>query len=231
MKLDYWEMDYIHTRMKNYDIKFQEIYNELFDHIVTAIEEKREAGDTATIERMYTEVTDQQFGGFFGIERIAKSHENGYKKKVKKMIWTNFRQYINLQSLVFVIVLVCLGLLFPRTKLVTGAFLVVIFAAAVYSSAYAYIKLRNIKPKGGKISLVYSHTITQANFPLVFLNTILWIPQLPGIFDDNYKFKLWNIYPAVLALVLAFMIIYNLSCMRLCKQELKQFVNVDPGKQ
>lgn len=57
MKLDYWEMDYIHTRMKNYDIKFQEIYNELFDHIVTAIEEKREAGDTATIERMYTEAT------------------------------------------------------------------------------------------------------------------------------------------------------------------------------
>lgn len=229
MRLDYWEMDYIHNRMKNYDIKFQEIYNELFDHIVTAIEEKRATGDTGSIERMYEDVVNTQFRGFSGIEKIAKAHEDGYKRKVRKMIWANFRYYINFQSLIFIIALIGLGLLFPHTKLVMGIFFIVIFAAAAFSSVYAYIKLRAIKPKGGKISLVYSHTITQANVPLLFLNALLWVPQLPNIFNDHYKFRLLDIYyPVVLALVLAFMIIYNLSCMRLCKQELKQFVNVDP---
>ncbi len=53
MKLTYWEMDYIHRRMKTYDIKFQEIYNELFDHIITAIEERRESVDTSSLDQMY----------------------------------------------------------------------------------------------------------------------------------------------------------------------------------
>ena len=228
MKLDYWEMDHIHKRMAMYDIKFQEIYNELFDHIVSSIEEKRAAGDTDSLDKMYNDVVKLQFGGYLGIEKIAKSHEDGYKSRVRKMVWANFRYYINFQSLVFIIALVGLGLLFPHTKLVLGIFLIVIFAAAAYSSAYAYIKLRSIKPKGGKISLVYSHTITQANFPLLFLNALLWLPQLPDIFSDNYKFKLLDIYyPSVLALLLAFMIIYNLSSIRLCKQELKQSINID----
>lgn len=221
-------MDYIHNRMKTYDIKFQEIYDELLDHIVTAIEERRAAGDISSLEQMYTDVVKSQFGGYSGIERIAKSHENGYKHRVRKMIWANFRHYVNFQSLVFVIALVSFGLLFPHTKLVMGIFFITIFAAAAYSSAYAYIKLRSIKPKGGKISLVYSHTITQANVPLLFLNALLWVPQLPDIFSDNYKFKMLDMYyPAILAFLLAFMIIYNMSCMRLCRQELKQFVNVE----
>jgi len=228
MKLTYWEMDHIHNRMKNYDIKFQEIYNELFDHIVTAIEERREAGDTNSLEQMYNNVVTEQFGGFSGIEKIAKSHEDGYKRRVRKMIWANFRHYINFQSLIFIIALMCIGFALPHTNLIMGIFFIVIFAAAAYSSVYAYIKLRSIKPKGGKISLVYSHTITQANFPLIFLNALLWVPQLPNIFSDNYKFKLLDVYyPAILALVLAFMIIYNMSCMRLCRQELKQFVNIE----
>ena len=231
MKLDYWEMDHIHKRMAMYDIKFQEIYNELFDHIVTSIEERRAAGDTSSLDKMYDDVVKIQFGGYSGIEKIAKSHEDGYKRRVRKMVWANFRHYINIQSFVFIIALMCLGFLFPHTKLVMGVFLIVIFAAAAYSSAYAYIKLRNLKPKGGKISLVYSHTITQANFPLLFLNALLWLPQIPNVFSDNYKFKLWDIYyPPALALLLAFMIIYNLSSMRLCRQELKQFVNIDSDK-
>jgi len=229
MKLDYWEMDHIHKRMAMYDIKFQEIYNELFDHIVSSIEEKRAAGDTDSLDNMYNDVVKLQFGGYLGIEKIAKSHEDGYKRRVKKMIWANFKYFINLRSLVLIIALMCIGFSLPHTNLITGIFFIAIFAAAAYSSLYVYIKLRAIKPKGGKLSLIYSHTITQANFPLIFLNSLLWLPQLPNIFSDHYKFKLINVYyPVVLALMLAFMIIYNLSCIRLCRQELKQVVNVNP---
>jgi len=231
MKLDYWEMDYIHNRMKTYDIKFQEIYNELFDHIVTAIEERRETYDSGSLEQMYADIVKIQFGGYSGIEKIARLHEAGYRAKVRKMILANFRYYINLRSLVLIIVLMCIGFSLPHTNLITGIFFIAIFAAAAYSSLYAYIKLRAIKPKGGKVSLVYSYIGGQANFPLIFLNALLWVPQLPNIFSEHYKFKLTNVYyPVVLALMLAFMIIYSLSCIRLCRQELKQIVNIDTDK-
>ncbi len=227
MKLDYWDLDYIHTRMKNYEIKYQEIYNELFDHIVTAIEEKRTEGDTRSMQIMYTEVIDTQFGGYDGIERVAKSHEDGYKKKVMKLIWGNFRNYLNFQSLVFMAVLIGVSFTLPHTKLTVVILTVMMFIVAIHSSAYAYIKLRRIKPSKGKTSLVYSHTITQANLPIMFLNALLWLPQLPTIFNDNYKLTLPHFHPAILAFELAMILIYDISCMRLCKQELKGFVDVN----
>ena len=103
------------------------------------------------------------------------------------------------------------------------------FIIAIHSSAYAYIKLRRIKPSKGKTSLVYSHTITQANLPMMFLYTLVWLPQLPSVFNDNYKFTLAHLHPAILAFELALVLIYDMSCMRLCNQELEQFVDINPN--
>jgi hypothetical protein len=227
MKLTYWEMDYIHSRMKNYDIKFQEIYNELFDHIVTAVEEKRETGDIDTLERMYNDVSDK-FGGYMGIEKIAKSHEDSYRSKVRKMIWANYRHYLNLKTLLFSATLILLGYVLPHTKLSSLVLVIAIFIAAMYPSVYARIKLKNIKPAKGKLSLIYSHVLMQANFAALVLNAALWLPRLPYILaDKDPGFKLVSIPLPVLALVLALVLIYDLSCMRLCRQELKSFVNID----
>jgi len=229
MKLNYWELDSIHTRMKSYDIKYQEIYNELFDHIVTAIEQKRAEGDTRSIEKMYTEVIDVQFGGYYGVESVAKSHEAGYKKKVRKLIWGNFRSYLNYQSLLFTAILTGISFTLPHTKPTVIILTIMMFIIAIHSSAYAYIKLRRIKPSKGKTSLVYSHTITQANLPMMFLYTLVWLPQLPSVFNDNYKFTLAHLHPAILAFELALVLIYDMSCMRLCNQELEQFVDINPN--
>lgn len=232
MRLTYWELDYVHEQMKNYAIKFQEIYNELFDHIVTAIEERREFGDTSSIERMYEEVVSTQFRGFYGvvneIEELAKSHENAYRSKVRKMIWANYKYYLNVKTLLFTIVLMLLSFELPHNKLTLFVLVIAIFAAALFSTVYAYIELRSIRPSRGKTSLVYAHTLVLANFPLVLLNCALWLPQLPyELMDKDPGFKLVNIPLPVLAFVLALVLIYDLSCMRLCRQEVKQFVSLD----
>jgi len=229
MKLNYWDLDCIHTRMKSYDIKYQEIYNELFDHIVTAIEQKRAEGDTRSIEKMYTEVVEDQFGGYYGVESVAKSHEDGYKRRVRKLIWGNFRNYLNYQSLLFTAILTGISFTLPHTKPTVIILTIMMFIIAIHSSAYAYIKLRRIKPSKGKTSLVYSHTITQANLPMMFLYTLVWLPQLPSVFNDNYKFTLAHLHPAILAFELALVLIYDMSCMRLCNQELEQFVDINPN--
>ena len=226
MNLTYWEQDFIHTRMGAYDIKYQEIYNELFDHITTAIEAKREAGDRAGLEIMYQDVVEAQFGGYFGIVKVAASYEKAYKDKLKKMIWGNYGGYINFQSFVFTAALIALSFVLPHNKITIGILFTLILAAAAGCSAYAFITLRSIKPSKGTVSLVYSHIITTANLPLTFVNAALWLPQLLYIFSEkDGKFKLFNSHPAVLALMLALLLIYDLSCIRLCRQELRQYVH------
>jgi len=228
MNLTYWEQDWVHTRMKAYDIKYQEIYDELFDHITTAIEARRDAGDNSSLETMYLEIIDAQFGGYFGIGKVAASYENGYKSKVKKMIWGNYRQYINYHSLLFTAALIAISFVLPHNKLTTVILFSLILISAACCSAYAYITLRRIKPSKGKTSLVYNHIITQANLPLMFVNCALWLPQIPYLLFSDHEPKnlLLSGPPAILALMLAMILIYNLSCMRLCKQELKGFVNI-----
>jgi len=229
MKLTYWELDWVHQRMKAYFIKYQEIYNELFDHITTAIEEQREAGDTGTLQVIFEQVVKQQFGGYLGIEEVSRSYEKGYKKKVRKMIWVNFRQYINFQSLLFTLTLIAISFFLPRNNKPTTLIIAIATCiAALFSSTYAYIKLKRLKNGYGMESLVYTQIISIANRPAMFLYLAIWLPQTRSLFDDSYKFKLSNVHPAILVFVLAVILIYDFSCIKLCRQELKSLVNTDP---
>ncbi len=47
------ELKWIDDRMMIYEIKYREIYNEIADHIITAIEEKRKAGDMGEIKYLF----------------------------------------------------------------------------------------------------------------------------------------------------------------------------------
>jgi hypothetical protein len=49
MKLTPEELQWINKRMDWYTIKYQEIYDEILDYIITAIEAKRAIGDNRPI--------------------------------------------------------------------------------------------------------------------------------------------------------------------------------------
>jgi len=229
--LTYWELDYVHTRLKSHDIKFQEIYNELFDHIVTAIEAKKAVGDNNKIEMLYNDVLNTQFGGYNGIEEVAKSHEKGYKTKVKKLIWANYKYYINVWSLLAISIVVVLCSRLPNDKLVKDSMIVLLTASIAYPLFYVFFKLNKIKPANGKQSLVYSHILRQAYLPVLILNMVVYLPKIPFMFMNDFDFSVLKyLNPPIMALFIVLLAIYDLSCIRLCKQELKQFVNIDPNQ-
>ena len=58
------ELKWINKRMEWYDIKYQEIYDEIFDHIITGIEAARVSGDHRTIDIVFQRVVDNPFGGY-----------------------------------------------------------------------------------------------------------------------------------------------------------------------
>jgi hypothetical protein len=224
MKLTYWDLDWVRTRMGLYEIKYEEIYNELFDHITTAIEGKQNAGDNRSLQIIFQEVVDTAFGGYLGIEDVAKSHERVYKLKIKALLWSNLREYINFKSFAFTLLLILISFSFPLTKLTYIIMGVALFIAAMFPAVYAYIKLRRIKPASGKTSLIYSHVITLGNFPGLMLYLLLWLPKTPYILlGKDFPYKIYQVPPAMLAFIMALIIIYDLSCVRLCRQELKQF--------
>ena len=67
MTLTGTELEWINKRMDWYDIKYQEIYDEIADHIITAIEKERQEGDNRTIDIVFQNVTDRDFGGYLGV--------------------------------------------------------------------------------------------------------------------------------------------------------------------
>ena len=100
-----------------------------------------------------------------------------------------------------------------------------LIVAAFTPSAYVYFKIKRINRRGEKKSLVYIETIRRANLPTLIIYCAIWMPKLPYmILDKEPPFKVYNTPPVILALVLVLMLIYNFSYVRLCKQELEQFV-------
>ena len=102
MNLSIRELDWINKRMDWYGIKYQEIYNEIFDHIVSAIELERADGDQRTIDIVFEKVTDRDFGGYLGVDKIVKTYERAYRSKIKKGMFVNFKYYLNWQTLLLV---------------------------------------------------------------------------------------------------------------------------------
>jgi len=225
MSLDYWDRDLIHERMKNYDIQYREIYDEIFDHISSAIEEKQHSGDTRKISIIFDDVVASHFCGYEGVAKLEMTQKSDYLRKVRKRIWANFMYYVNLKSLAFTVLIMLMSLMLPTGKLSFGIMVGLLIVAGFAPSAYVYFKIRRIKRPGEKKSLIYNETIRRANLPALVIYCGIWMPKLPYIiFDKEPPFKLYNVPPVILAFVLALMLIYIFSYVRLCKQELEQFV-------
>ena len=106
MKLTTEELAWIKERLKWYDIKFQEIYNEIADHIITGIEVARAEGDERDIANVFQTVVDTHFGGYQGIDAVVATHKKAFQDRMKKTMRVNFRYFINWETTLMLIVLV-----------------------------------------------------------------------------------------------------------------------------
>ena len=223
MKLSTSELAWVEARFQYYDIKFIEIRNELLDHIIMAIEARRAAGDEGSLESQFNDVADKQFGGFQGIELLVEEQKKLYRKLINRTFWQGFRHYLNWQMAVFAIALLYISYYLPLTKTVTACFmaaiLLMVFSSFVYGQFSAF---KAIKLKRGEQSLVKSYVISQVTLPMMFLNGIIYLPNILLADNEAGSFKAIKLVPPIaLAFVLLFFLIVNLSCIRLCKQVLK----------
>lgn len=219
------ELKWVTERMKVYDIKYQEIYNELLDHILTAIEAMRVADDKRDIQIVFQAVVDSHFGGYRGIEEIVATQEKTYTAHIRKLFRGIFTDYFNWKLAAFTAVALGLTATLPNGKLMHNILLVIIFLFAISPMVYTYIMVaRNLEIAKGKRSLLKGQLITQAYLPAIFLNGALYLPTIFFVNDENsVGFKLFRQLPLpVLALVMILFMVLNLTVISLCNRLIKK---------
>lgn len=219
------ETQWVTERMKVYDIKYQEIYNELFDHIITAIEQKRINGDDKDIQTVFQQVVDAHFGGYRGIDEVVSVQEKNYTAHIRRSFRKIFVACFNWKLLVFTAIAMALTMRLPNVKLIHNILLVLIFLFAVSPMVYTYIVItRNIKIAAGRRSLLKGQLFTQAYLPLIALNGVLYLPSIFFLNDNTSTgVRLFGQLPLpVLMLVAIFYLLLNASVINLCNQVIKK---------
>lgn len=221
MILNQDELKWIHNRMDLYEIKYREIYDEIADHIITAIEEKRKAGDTDEIKYLFKEVVDTHFGGYNGIEKLVKEQETTYKQRVQTLWGQSVRHYFTWPMMLFAVVALLLSLQLPNVKVVHISMMLMCILLALSPLAYAYTvmpdALRKLK---GKKSILKDHFVTKAATPSMFMNMVIYLPQTFALWSqksDNWRLFNHLIPPISILIVMAFVVL-NLATIRFCRE-------------
>ena len=218
------ELNWVSQHMDIYKIPYQEVHDEVLDHILSAIEQAREAGNDLAIERLFQNVVDEHFNGYIGIDEIVQVQEKAYRKKINRIFWRNYRSILDWKAITFILIAMVIAHFLPIKTMATKLLLVVIFIAEFVPIIYAYVKTRIIKVSKGKKSLLRRHLLANGYIPFAILNLYLNIPNCIDDINDNRDLHFWILaHPEVAALVMALTIIYSISSVYLCRQELQAY--------
>jgi len=216
------ETAWVNNRLAGYGIKYVEIYDEIKDHLLSAIETARTEGDTRDIETIFEEIVRRHFPGYWPFEDVVNQYRKAYGRKISQTMWINFKHYLNWQTLPLILLLVTSGFYLPETKPVTLVLIMALLITSIIPAVYMYVKTINIKIEKGKQSLIKSYVMARCYFLIWGFNLVFdviaplsreWRPI--GFLNPAH-------YPAViLMLMFSIIVIYGLSCIRLVKQEFK----------
>ena len=214
------EQDWINDQMKTCKIKYQEIYDEILDHIITAIEEKRKNGDGQSIQFLFRQVVEAHFGGYNGVENLAIEQAKIYCIKVKRLKMQSFKHYLSWPVIAFTIIVLALSFKIPDNKLTPDVLKIVCTILAISPFFYAVTSLwGKIKTSKGKKSILRTQIIAQTCWLMWFFHCFVNMPKyfIPG--DKGGKWSLFYHLPLpALILVVIIFAWANLATMRFCKE-------------
>jgi hypothetical protein len=228
MKLSTAEIEWVKERMQIYVIKYQEIYDEILDHVLTAIEEKRNAGDRQPIDTVFQQVIDDHFNGFAGIESLADDEEKLYHIKINKLFNTNFKQQFNWKTLLITVVLLAVAYKLPNVRLVNKIFFGSIFLMALTPVVFVFLSLfGKIKTMKGKYSLIKKYLTAKVVVPMTVLNGIIYFPMIvTNMMGEDDDFKLVkHAPPLVMMTILVLFMIINSSYIQSSRKLIVQTLN------
>ncbi|SEK30374.1 hypothetical protein [Parapedobacter koreensis] len=88
-----YEQKWIAKRLKIYRIKYAELYNEIYDHLVSACEHKCRSGDNRPILSLFQETMDHDIGSHKGIARMTEERIALINSELRSVMKSHFIAY------------------------------------------------------------------------------------------------------------------------------------------
>jgi len=134
------EIRWIRTELMNLNIKYFEVHNEIYDHIITSIEVKLIHYPTESIQDIYFKIVATEFDGYSGVQRIQKERLKLYKKKLNNQLKTNLIQALTSYQVLYIPIFFILFILpFQLGKNTGLVIMAVSFLIAWLPDIYLYI--------------------------------------------------------------------------------------------
>ncbi len=225
MNLTTEEYKLIETRMLDLKITYEEIYYELFDHIASDIEHKRQGGDSRDVNTILTEIVDVELGGPAGIKQMARNQETRYRLKIYRQIWKDQRSQLWWKILISVFFSVLMSrLIFLRyeANFALGVYLVAVLII-VSMEVFVIFKMRELKNNGQGQSLLRTTITWQVLLPTSLLTMVMTVLNLISNFSHFNPIRYIGINPFIPLLILCLTGDYIESCYKVMKAGMPAF--------
>ena len=205
------ELKWIDDRIAAYQIKYRNVHNEIFDHVVSAIEQKRKAGDGNNIDFLFQQIIEDHFGGTQGIEKLVAEHAKAYRQSINKLWMQSLKYYLTLHMLAFITVVLLLSLKLPDTNLVKTLILVMCTLLVCSPIVYAHflLKGRVVKIVNGNLRFLRIHLVIKAGTPAIFL-------YLPFRYIPHQY--IYQLPPVIFMAAMIVFVLLNLTAINFCRQ-------------
>ncbi len=236
-KLHRYEYNWIAKRLEAYRIKYAEVYNEVYDHVVSAVENKRQQGDKRDIFMLFQETIRQDFGGKDGLARMADDRADLLRGLLRKALKTELHMYFgSWKALVvagLVVLVFGLAAIFGLTphQLALAAFilsavpLLFLLVLGARQGYFRHVGSRRKKSLVNRLMFSLSLPAYIGVYAGIFLETIakeVFVLPLPGTrLADGIIHALG--VPGC-SLLVAFVIIYALSFMQVARKDYRQMM-------
>ena len=221
MNLKLEEYEIIRHRMLKFKIPYQEVYDELLDHIVTDIETKRTAGDLREVSEIMDDLINNSLGGAVGIKKMAREQENLYRLKIHRRIWKIYSRQLWWKTLAAVAGCVVLDRFIPNTTNYTIGIYGLVLLTMVMLEANVLINMRSVKLTDNKQSLLKTNIVWHVFMPMTLLNMAFLIPNLISSFSHYHARAFIKVHPIIPLIIFCYTLMYVESCYRVMKEEMQ----------
>ena len=201
------------------NVKFNETYYEILDHIITGLEEEND--ENITFHQKLNQIWNDDFGGYENLPILEKQRKIEVNKLIGKKHWEIFKSYLKF-PLAIITITISLIFIFVSSFLSDSTLIIMLIAVAMIPnliSVFMYWRLKKIdkiKPSIKDKRISKSRDIAYQTFYFIVI-----MPQILSYFFFDYSLSYDRIYtPIVLLLVIGFCL-HTISYLKLYKETFK----------
>jgi|GEM_PF-3441419 len=217
MKVTTEEQEYLKILLWS-NVKYQETYNEVYDHVLTAVEELPD--NETQITEAFNNVIENHFGGIYALEGLETERAKIVSSTIRKKQRQYLLSYFKFPLLLFTVLLA--GSMYYAADIVPRkAVLMVVFFVGLSPTVVVALRgmLRFFKRKHQKPSIKDKVVEQLGTLSMSLFNLFIFLPPM-FVNDDNYKF-FKQAHASLITVTALFFFIYSLSFVRLYRDDFK----------